>query len=301
MIAGFCRNFKLIHFLLVSLSFSSIVFDIKADDRKAKKKAVEVLRNNMCQDLRTSSLTKEGAAIRHAISDLRDVQIHPTYVCDLVCLPDCNSLTVLLESPLESLNCGRWGFSTFNESGDLIWPRFLEHRTFNAYLDETISKCMVTNSFQDIHKDTLILTVPLGGSPTRQGDPIKLFFALSPDGQVLLVRIEGPEGRSIYENLSGTESSMFMSSLMQRPFLFVEYDLEQCFNNATVPQILNRFMYLNSKQFDAHKKELEELHSSKRMQKIVEKLMKHEHPWVKDAANYYLVNFGSLFDNIDRK
>lgn len=138
----FWRILKLTPFLLIGVTICSVASETAMNYQITKKKAVETLKNNMYRDLRTSFFTKEGATIRHAISDLKEVQIFPTYVCELASLPACNSLTVLLESPSESLNCGRWGFSTFNESGDLVWPRFLQHRTFNTYLDEIVLKCM---------------------------------------------------------------------------------------------------------------------------------------------------------------
>lgn len=260
-----------------------------------KRNRVDFLQKYQHRELRDLHSTGEGAALRHAISDLRDTLIIPTYICVLGALPKNQKHVVLFESS----DFERWRFTVFTKDGEMVWPRTAYGMTFLADMDSVVVQCTVTNCFQNLTPDTL--RVEVGSTKLRTFEQPTWFhyYALSPDGGLLLIRSILSDGRVCYgggltyTDKGRTPAELFMEPLLSPPLQFLEYDLEQNFRNDTIPQLLNRFMYLNCSELNAElTPKLKELHTSKRFERAVEKLMRHEHPWVRDAANYYLVHYG---------
>jgi len=263
--------------------------------QNARMQAIAVLQHFTNQELRVLSYNEpSGTQLRQALCDLRYEAIYPTYLCRLASLPSRQLFTVLFESPMGGLNCGRWNFSSYNADGEDASQQEPGFRSFPTFLDDAVTKCTETNCFLKSDSDTLCVQINLGKNVHSRGIPHNVYFSLSPTGQVLLTRMENAEG-VFYPHVWGEYPEMFMSKAMQFPFLFLEADLERSVQTDTIPQILNRFIYLNSSRLDGtYGDELKELHNSKRMERLAASLLKHPHQWVRDAANYYLIHFGQF-------
>lgn len=220
----------------------------------------------------------------------------PTYLCRFACALN-ESVLLLFESrprPQTEPEDGYWRFST---SGRYFgWQQSKPFRPYENCVYSVLS-CGTTNCFASPHDDTFFVQTRVwdhaGAVSTN-----KMYFALDVE-KVLVIRNEKNGGLNYFNSLEkgAYGYGLQLLEVLEKPLTLLEIDLESLSRpgNGTPAQILSCFMYLNCKSLSGEfAGELEQLHASKRMQRAVESLITHEHPWVHEAAEYYLVHFGDL-------
>lgn len=257
--------------------------------------------------------TSEGKQLKARLDDIKELAFGlgpvPMHICEMSAGATNIPYTVVFEASVPWRSAKepyRLGFVTFASNGTL---EYFSNFSFNFRgYSVIVMDCYTTNCFQKVKPD--VLCVEFIDSDMKSLDREtalnfrklfakyccpKVYFAISPEGGMGIIRIEDENQRVYYPTLSdsGTEE-MMLTGVLGR-FIFYERGILEALPKYTVPQILNIFFYWNSKELSGKEgEELKALHTSKQMQNIVGTLLKHEHPWVRQAANYYLINFGEF-------
>ncbi len=180
-----------------------------------------------------------------------------------------------------------------------MWPHVPwsgETGLIQAFERNTVESVTTTNCFQSGKPETVCIQGKTGGLALSSVlRPFKVYFSLAPgDRQMLVTRVE-VDGELWYPELGSSDEFMLMGLAVQYPLILNESEFGKFIEKATIPQILNSFMYINAASLKGKAgAELKQLHQSMWMQEIIGRLTRHEHLWVRHAANYYLIKYGDF-------
>jgi hypothetical protein len=257
--------------------------------------------------------TSAGKQLKERLDDIKALEfglgLVPMHVCEMSAGATNKSFTVVFEASVpwrSARERDRWEFVAFGNDGTL---EDFSNFSFRFRGDSAIVlDCYTTNVFQKIKPDVLCIEFIDDDMKSVDRDIAlnfrtlfskyccpKVYFAISPERGMLIIRIEDENKRVYYPNLLHPYADEMMLRSVLRVFLNKYECREEALQKLTVPEILNLFFYWNSKEFKGELGEdLQEVHTSKRVQNIVGKWLKHEHPWVRQAANYYLITYGDF-------
>ena len=257
--------------------------------------------------------TSAGKQLKERLDDIKALEfglgLVPMHVCEMSAGATNKPFTVVFEASVpwrSARERDRWEFVAFGNDGTL---EDFSNFSFRFRGDSPIVlDCYTTNVFQKITPDVLCIEFIDDDMKSVDRDTAltfrklfgkyccpKVYFAISPERGMLIIRIEDENKRVYFPNLSHPYTDEMMLRSVLRVFLNKYECREEALQKLTVPEILNLFFYWNSKEFKGELGEdLQEVHESRRIQQMVGKWLKHEHPWVRQAANYYLITYGDF-------
>lgn len=254
--------------------------------------------------------TSASKQLKERVDDMKGLGLVPMYIGELAAGATNKPFTVVFEAPVpwcSVKDLDQWSLLTLDADGNLGGLSKLRFLFWGRPV--MVLNCFTTNCFQKVKPDVLCVEFverhDNGGFSrsmalnyrtlcTNYCLP-KAYFTLSARGGIFIVRIEDDTRHVYYPNLLrfGTEDVILEEVL--GVFLNTYECNDDAIQKLTVPEILNLFFYWNSKEYKGELGEdLQEVHTSKRVQNIVRKWLKHEHPWVRQAANYYLITYGDF-------
>jgi hypothetical protein len=218
----------------------------------------------------------------------------PRYICELTRESDGMSIPVIFETEVQE---GKLWAVNFLEKKKLNTKQYKGARRFFCASYFTVFDCGVTNCFGSSSADTLvIMTTNLYSNPL--GTNRVYFTACSGYDYPLLTRIEGEDGYPRYSCLEMHDQIWFLtfrSLAIEQVFPISEDKMAEGFKVWTPPEILARFMILNTNGSEfPDNNVVRQLQSSESFTQVVGTLLKHPHPWVRAAANNYLINHSTL-------
>ena len=257
--------------------------------------------------------TSEGKQLKARLDDIKELAFGlgpvPMHICEMSAGATNIPYTVVFEASVPwrpAKEPDQLGFVTFANDGTL---KGLGNFSFNFKgYPVMVLDCYTTNCFQKVKPDVLCIEFIDRDEKSLDRESAlnfrklfakyccpKVYFAISPEGGMLIIRIEDENKRVYYPNLFCADTGDVMLKGAVEVFLHKYNCNDDVIQRLTAPQILNLFFYWNSKEYKGELGEdLHEVHTSKRVQNIVGKWLKHEHPWVRQAANYYLITYGDF-------
>lgn len=276
--------------------------------RARQYRAIEVLEKNSAQGAFANGMsTQQQEELLCATDDLFR-QYVPQYCGRLVCETTGKEVSILFEKHVIQ---PYWSLSVFEGGKILLDDPYLVRFPFCSS-HKVILNCGVTNCLGGSVPDALVVEVlpPYSGSGDEK--PQRVYYAVSRYSRPMEIRQESEDGTPIYDLAFGSEMEGGVNHyypLLHPPIEFFDANedaLKEDFLTNSVSSILNKFMVLNlptpSCESDDHKnitlrlmsRDVLKLRSSASFSAIVAKLLKHNHPWVRQAANHYLVNYGKI-------